>query len=94
VRVMEYAYRHQIQELVIHHDYEGVGAWPTRKWKTNLDLTKRYLEFFTKISKKVTVSFEWVKAHNGDEYNEQADRLANLATKTPIERRVSFNERI
>jgi len=93
-KVMEYAYKHQVKELVIHHDYEGVGAWATKKWKAKIELTKKYVDFFTKVSQKVDITFVWVKAHTGNEFNEQADRLANLATKKNVCRKVKKDERV
>jgi ribonuclease HI len=47
----------------------GVGKW---KRKANLDLWK---EFDVEIKNK-KVTFEWVKAHNGNTYNELVDKLA------------------
>jgi ribonuclease HI len=45
------------------------GIW---KRKKNLDLWKEY----DKLAKNKTIRFTWVKAHNGDHYNELVDKLA------------------
>ena len=45
------------------------GLW---KRKKNLDLWKE----FDIVSKGKNIIFEWVKAHNGDHYNEMVDKLA------------------
>ena len=50
------------------------GEW---KRKANLDLWK---EFETQVKDK-NVVFEWVKAHNGNTYNEIVDKLAYNAAK-------------
>ena len=46
----------------------------TGKWKRNknLDLWKKY---DTEIKGK-NIKFEWVKAHNGNKYNEMVDKIA------------------
>ncbi|MCH2214155.1 MAG: ribonuclease HI [Flavobacteriales bacterium] len=40
--------------------------------KKNPDLWRRYLN----VAQRHKVKFEWVKGHNGNEYNEKCDRLA------------------
>lgn len=50
------------------------GNW---KRKANLDL---WAEFDTQIKDKKVI-FEWVKAHNGNRYNEIVDKLAYNAAK-------------
>lgn len=47
----------------------GKGTW---KRNMNLDLWKIYDD----VVKKIEVEFEWVKSHNGNEYNEKVDKLA------------------
>jgi ribonuclease HI len=46
------------------------GDW---KRKANLDLW----EVYDSVSKGKEIEWEWVKAHNNDQYNEQVDKLAN-----------------
>jgi len=47
------------------------------KGKKNADLWKRFLT----VSKLHNVSFEWVKGHAGNKYNEICDKLAVAASK-------------
>ena len=56
----------------------ATGKW---KRKSNLDLWKQFdLEY-----KNKKVKWKWVKAHNGDEYNEMVDKLAyNEAKKIKL----------
>lgn len=46
----------------------------TGKWKRNAnnDLWEEY----DKVSKDKYISFEWVKGHNGNHYNEMVDKMA------------------
>jgi ribonuclease HI len=55
-----------------------------RKWKrkSNLDLWNEY----EKVSKNKNIIFEWVKAHNGDKYNEIVDELAYNQAKEAKEK--------
>jgi ribonuclease HI len=50
------------------------GKW---KRKANLDLWKEYDN--KSVNKKIR--FKWVKAHNGDKYNEIVDKLARSEAK-------------
>lgn len=55
--------------------------WQSRGWKKknteykNLDLIKPAFELFENIER---VSLEWVKGHDGNKFNEHADRLCLL----------------
>lgn len=59
-------------------DYEGVKHWMYHKWKIN----KPYIymireDIFNEVkNQKISVSYHWVKSHNGNIYNEMADKLA------------------
>ena len=76
---MQYAMDHNIPEIVIYHDYEGIAKWCTGAWKANKTGTKAYQEFFQKASQKVKIHFVKVKGHSNDKYNDMADQLAKKA---------------
>ena len=65
--------------IKICYDYMGIEKWATGAWKTNNVLTQKYAEFMKGRRKFIEISFQKVKAHSGDCYNEQADRLAKQA---------------
>ena len=44
------------------------------KWKRNKNLD--LWNIFNEYSKNITITWEWVKAHNGNHYNELADKYA------------------
>ncbi len=77
--VMQYAFDQGIKKIKIYYDYLGIEMWAKKSWKANLDYTKAYVEFYEKIAKCVDITFCKVKAHTGDQYNEEADRLAKAA---------------
>lgn len=76
---IEYCLRNGIKNLVIYHDYMGIGMWGDDRWKANLDMTKEYKDFVRQAREKMNIRFVKVKAHSGDRYNEIADKLAKSA---------------
>jgi ribonuclease HI len=61
-----------------------LDQWKERGWKTaqrkppeNIDLWKR----LNAVALRHTVEWVWVRGHNGDRFNELADRLANEAAR-------------
>lgn len=77
--VMNYCVTNAIPELDLYYDYEGICAWAKREWKANKKGTLAYQSYYREISSKLKVHFIKVKAHSGDRYNEEADRLAKEA---------------
>lgn len=65
--------------LYLHYDYMGIEKWAKGEWKANKYGTKKYKEYYDSIKDKLKVIFIKVKAHSGDEYNEEADKLAKIA---------------
>lgn len=65
-----------------------IAGWQAKNWKKadgkkvkNIDLWKRILE----LSKKHSITFEWVKGHDGHPENEKCDELAkNAATSLDL----------
>ncbi len=78
-RAMQYCLDNGIKSLEIYYDYEGIEKWCTGEWKTNKEGTIAYKRFYDEIAKSVRVSFNKVKGHSGDKYNDMADRLAKDA---------------
>ena len=76
---MEYAVKQEARTLVIYHDYEGIEKWCTKAWEAKQNGTKKYKAYYDRIEKQLDIRFVKVKAHSGDQYNEQADRLAKDA---------------
>lgn len=76
---MNYCIENNIKNLILYFDYEGIEKWCIGAWKTNKEGTKEYKKFYDSIKDKLNVKFIKVKAHSGNKYNEEADRLAKLA---------------
>ena len=79
---IDYCLANGIREITIYHEYEGVGKWADDLWKAKNPLTQAYKKFVADARQSgMSIRFEKVKAHAGNRYNEQADRLAKDALK-------------
>ena len=76
---MNYCLDNNIENLILYFDYEGIEKWCTGVWKTNKEGTIEYKKFYDSIKSKLNVEFVKVKAHSGDKYNEEADKLDKAA---------------
>lgn len=76
---MRYAISKECSSLIIYHDYEGISRWCLGEWKANKEGTKAYKAYYDSIKDKLKVTFQKVKGHSGDKYNEMADQLAKSA---------------
>lgn len=76
---MEYCLDNDISNLVLYFDYEGIEKWCTGAWKANKEGTIEYKKYYDKIKSNLNVKFVKVRAHSGDKYNEEADKLAKKA---------------
>lgn len=76
---MDYCIKNDIDKLILHFDYEGIEKWCTGAWKTNKEGTQLYKKYYDSIKGRLEVEFVKVKAHSGDRYNDEADRLAKLS---------------
>ena len=66
------------RNITINYDYLGIEKWATGEWKAKSKIAKLYAEEFKKLINKYnfSVTFNKVKAHSGDQYNDIADGLA------------------
>lgn len=84
MRACIYAIQNGYKDITIIYDYEGVEKWVNGTWKCKKDTTRGYKEFMeNKILPNLNVTFEWVKGHSGQKWNDRADELANLGRVTP-----------
>ena len=77
--VMRFCVENGIGELDLYYDYEGGEKWCTGEWQTNKEGTIAYKQFYDSIKNMLTVSFNKVKSHSGNRYNDTADKLAKEA---------------
>ena len=74
--VMRFCIENNIAELDLYYDYEGVEKWCTGEWQANKEGTIAYKRFYDSIKSMLSVSFNKVKSHSGNRYNDTADKLA------------------
>lgn len=73
---------HTDSNYVVRGMTEWMIGWKRRNWKSSTGETiknKEHWQRLDEISTKHTVSFNWVKGHNGHPENERADELAQQA---------------
>lgn len=83
IKAMKWCVKNNITTLNLYYDYEGIEKWCTGAWQAKNSQTKKYKEIYDEITTKnsLAVNFHKVKAHTGDTYNEEADKLAKQALK-------------
>ncbi len=77
--IIQYAINHNIKELNICYDYEGIEKWYKGLWNAKKPLIKEYRSFANKVRYKIKVNFIKIKSHSNDKYNDLADKLAKEA---------------
>ena len=76
---MEWAIENHKKNLQIYYDYTGIENWAKGNWKANKKGTIEYKDYYNSIKDKLHVEFIKVKAHSGNQYNDEADQLAKDA---------------
>lgn len=76
---VQWALENGYSSVVLHYDYEGIEKWATGVWSAKNPHTRKYAAFMRQMEEKIEVIFQKVKAHSGDFYNEQVDKLAKKA---------------
>ena len=78
---VRWAIKHGYETIELRYDYEGIEKWATGAWKAKNALTQKYAEYMQRQKRYIKISFQKVKAHSGDYYNEEADKLAKEALR-------------
>ena len=77
LNALSWATMNGYRNILLCYDYEGIEMWCTGKWKANKDLSQllhNTYKFYTDMGVKIT--FDHIKSHTGNKYNELADELA------------------
>lgn len=77
---LHYAKDHGLKEVVIHHDYTGIGEWADGRWKAKNPHTQAYKSLVESMRQTgLNVTFSHVSGHTGVAQNEKCDELAKHA---------------
>ncbi len=79
MEAMNWALSENKKTLYLHYDYTGIENWAKGNWKTNKFGTRDYKEYYDSIKDRLDVKFIKVRAHSGNELNDEADQLAKDA---------------
>ncbi len=77
--IINYCINHDIKNLDLYYDYEGIHSWYAGIWKAKSEIAQKYVEFAKTAHKKINVNFIKVKSHTNVYYNEIVDQLAKEA---------------
>lgn len=73
------ALEHELTNITILYDYQGIESWVTGHWQAKNDFTQQYRDFMRTLMQQIHVTFVKVKGHSGIPGNELADQLAKEA---------------
>lgn len=79
MHAVQWALQNGYKALEIRYDYEGIERWAAGDWKAKNPLTRKYADFMQGKQQLLKITYQKVKAHSGDRYNEEADKLAKAA---------------
>lgn len=82
IKALEYCEKNGIKNIIIYHDYLGVANWANYVWQCNTAISKYYLNQIENYRKTLNFKFIWVRGHQGNHYNEEADNLAKIGLHT------------
>lgn len=81
MKAVEFAQLNGYNELVIGYDYSGIAHFANGDWTPKSEDAKVYAQFMAKMQETMTLSFLKIEGHNGHQWNEEADKLANVGVK-------------
>ncbi len=77
--VINWCINHNIKDLKLYYDYEGIHSWYSGLWKANTKIASEYVNFAQSARGKINIEFIKVKSHTNVLYNEIVDKLAKEA---------------
>lgn len=89
---VQYATKNGYKNTWIHYDNENIARFGLNECKPQNPLIKQYVKYLNSARKKYGISIDFlkVKAHSGNKWNEEADKLAKKAASEAKELRTSY----
>ncbi len=85
VHALTWCRNHGIAVATIYFDYQGLASWVQGEWKTRTPFTQSYVAKVRALGMQLT--WQKVRAHSGEKYNELVDQLAKEAARPARRRR-------
>lgn len=80
IATTQQAKKRNIKEFTLCFDLEGIESWVTGDWNAENQLTRGYRDIMRKaIDEGLKITFNKVKGHSGDKWNDYVDNLAKQA---------------
>jgi ribonuclease HI len=89
---VKWARKNGYDRIEIRYDYAGIEKWASGDWAAKNPLTQKYAAFMKQQQSLMQIRFCKVKAHSGNLYNEEADKLAKAALNNSQQRTAAFEE--
>ena len=90
LKALEYCVNNNINNILVYHDYIGLKKWADEDWQTNTPISQMYVREIQGFKDKgLNFEFVWIKGHNGNKWNNIADKLAKLGLEV---REMTFEE--
>jgi ribonuclease HI len=75
IKGVEWCVNNNIKNVVVVHDYAGIGCWALGLWRARRPVSKEYKEKIDELMLEIEVKFEKVNGHCDIKWNEYADML-------------------
>lgn len=79
LNAVDWAWKNGFLSISIFYDYEGIENWANGVWTANQILSRYYQNFIKEKREILKISFQKVKGHSNNKYNDRADALAKSA---------------
>ena len=78
IKLLEYCNINNIKSVHITYDYMGLEKWAKGEWQCKTAISKWYRDSYNTLvmEKGITVTWNKVKGHTGNKWNEVADKVA------------------
>lgn len=80
IKATDIAIANDYKNITIVYDYLGIEKWAKGQWKSKNEVTKYYQKVMKERMKYIKINLQKVKSHSNNKWNDEADRLAKIAS--------------